>query len=359
MTQRAEVVLSGEEREVLERWARRPTSAQALALRCRIVLAAAEGRSSTEIAADLGCNPNTVGRWRGRFARRRLDGLHDEPRPGKPRSISDEDVERVVVKTLEQQPRDATHWSTRSMASATGMSQTAVSRIWRAFGLKPHLTETFKLSPDPQFIDKVRDIVGLYLNPPDAAVVLCVDEKSQIQALDRSAPVLPLMPGVAERRTHDYVRYGTTNLYAALDVASGQVISDMTPRHRAEEFRRFLNLIDVSVPAHLQVHVVLDNSSTHKTPAIQRWLLRHPRFTLHFTPTYSSWLNLVERWFAELTTKWIKRNAHRSVKDLVASIRTWITNWNDDPKPYVWHKTADEILESLANYCQRINDSGH
>ena len=270
MPQRAEIVLSDEDREVLERWARRPNSAQALALRCRIVLAAADGEPSGEIAVRLGCNPSTVGRWRGRFARRGFDGLHDEPRPGKPRSIGDDDVERVIVKTLEEQPRDATHWSTRSMAAATGMSQTAVSRIWRAFGLKPHRTESFKLSPDPQFIDKVRDIVGLYLNPPDVAVVLCVDEKSQIQALDRSAPVLPLMPGVPERQTHDYVRNGTTNLYAALDVASGQVISDMTPRHRAEEFRRFLNLIDSSVPAHLDVHVVLDNSRTHKTPSIQR-----------------------------------------------------------------------------------------
>jgi transposase len=359
MGQLAEVVLSSEERETLERWARRPSSAQALALRCRIVLAAAEGRASKEIAAELRCNHNTVSKWRGRFARRRLDGLHDEPRPGKPRTITDDDVERVIVKTLEEQPANATHWSTRSMAAATGMSQTAVSRIWRAFGLKPHQSESFKLSPDPQFIDKVRDIVGLYLNPPEAAVVLCVDEKAQIQALDRSAPVLPLMPGVPERRTHDYVRNGTTNLYAALDVASGQVINDMTPRHRAEEFRRFLNLIDSSVPDGLEVHVVLDNSSTHKAPTIQRWLLRHPRFTFHFTPTSSSWLNLVERWFAELTTKSIKRGSHRSVRELVASIRTWITNWNDDPKPYVWHKTADEILDSLAAYCQRINASGH
>jgi transposase len=359
MPQRADVVLSDREREVLERWARRPKSAQALALRCRIVLAAADGEASKEIAARLGCNRSTVGRWRGRFAERGLDGLHDEPRPGKPRSISDDDVERVIVKTLEEQPAGATHWSTRSMAHATGMSQTAVSRIWRAFGLKPHQSEAFKLSPDPQFIDKVRDIVGLYLNPPEAAVVLCVDEKSQIQALDRTAPVLPLMPGVAERRTHDYVRNGTTNLYAALDVASGQVIADMNPRHRAEEFRRFLKLIDRSVPAALHVHVVLDNSSTHKTPQIQRWLVRHPRFTLHFTPTYSSWLNLVERWFAELTNKWIKRSAHRSARDLVASIRTWITGWNEDPRPYVWHKTADEILDSLAAYCQRINDSYH
>jgi transposase len=359
MAQRVEVVLTGEEREVLERWARRPTSAQALALRCRIVLAAAEGRPSQAIAAELGCNADTVGRWRGRFARRGLDGLHDEPRPGKPRTISDEDVERVIVKTLEEQPANATHWSTRSMAAATGMSQSAISRIWRAFGLKPHQTEAFKLSPDPQFIDKVRDIVGLYLNPPEAAVVLCVDEKAQIQALDRSAPVLPLLPGVVERRSHDYVRNGTTNLYAALDLASGKVIAEMTPRHRAEEFRRFLNLIDKSVPAHLDVHLVLDNSSTHKTPSIQRWLVRHPRFRLHFTPTYSSWLNLVERWFAELTTKWIKRGTHRSVRDLVASIRTWIANWNDDPKPYVWHKTADQILDSLAAYCQRINASRH
>ena len=356
---RVEVTLTEEEREVLERWARRPKSAQALALRCRIVLAAANGEHSNDIAARLGCSASTVGRWRGRFARLGLDGLHDEPRPGQPRKITDDAVERVIVKTLEEQPPNATHWSTRSMAAATGLNQTAISRIWRAFGLKPHQAETFKLSPDPQFIDKVRDIVGLYLNPPDAAVVLCVDEKSQIQALDRTAPVLPLMAGVPERRTHDYVRNGTTNLYAALNVASGQVIADMTPRHRAEEFRRFLNLIDTSVPEGFEVHLVLDNSSTHKTPSIQRWLVRHPRFHLHFTPTYSSWLNLVERWFAELTTKWIKRGTHRSVRELVRSIRTWITNWNDDPKPFVWHKSADEILESLASYCQRISDSGH
>jgi len=353
------VVLSEEERATLERWARRPKSAQALASRCRIVLACAEGETNTAIAGRLGCNPATVGKWRSRFAERRLDGLHDEPRPGKPRTIGDREVERVIVKTLEETPRDATHWSTRSMAKATGMSQSAVSRIWRAFGLKPHLTESFKLSPDPLFIDKVRDIVGLYLNPPEAAVVLCVDEKSQIQALDRTAPVLPLMPGTPERRTHDYRRYGTTNLYAALDLASGNVIADLSARHRAEEFRRFLNVIDATVPAQLDVHVVIDNSSTHKTPAIQRWLLRHPRFTFHFTPTYASWLNLVERWFAELTSKWLRRGTHRSVKELVASIRTWITNWNDEPRPFVWHKSADEILDNLASYCARISDSGH
>jgi transposase len=355
----ARVVLSEDERETLERWARRPKSAQALALRCRIVLAAAEDETNTGIADRLGCNPATVGKWRTRFVERRLDGLHDEPRPGKPRTIGDQEVERVIVKTLEETPADATHWSTRSLAQATGMSQSAISRIWRAFGLKPHLTESFKLSPDPQFIDKVRDIVGLYLNPPDAAVVLCVDEKSQIQALDRTAPILPLLPGTPERRTHDYRRYGTTNLYAALDVASGNVIADLTARHRAAEFRRFLNQIDKTVPAQLDVHVIVDNSSTHKTAAIQRWLLRHPRFTFHYTPSYSSWLNLVERWFAELTSKWLRRGTHRSVKELVASIRTWITNWNDDPRPFVWHKTADEILTNLAAYCSRISDSGH
>ena len=355
----AAVVLTDDERDTLERWARRHTTAQALATRCRIVLACAEGGSNGEVARRLGLHRDTVRKWRTRFAAQRLDGLHDEPRPGKPRTIGDDDIEAVIVTTLEQTPPNATHWSTRSMAAATGMSQTAVSKIWRAFGLKPHKVEDFKLSPDPLFIDKVRDIVGLYLNPPDAAVVLCVDEKTQVQALDRTAPILPLIPGTPERRTHDYKRNGTTNLYAALDVASGQVIADMTSRHRAEEFRRFLNLIDKSVPEHLDVHVVLDNVSTHKTPSIQRWLLRHPRFTLHFTPTYSSWLNLVERWFAELTTKWLKRGTHHSTKDLVASIRTWITNWNDEPKPYIWHKTADEILDSLANYCRRISDSGH
>ena len=277
-----EVLLTDDERETLERWARRPKSAQALAFRCRIVLAAAGGESNMAIAARLGCSRTTVVKWCSHFAERRLDGLHDEPRPGKPRTIEDEDVERVIVKTLEETPKDATHWSTRSMAKATGMSQPAVSRIWKAFGLKPHLVDDFKLSPDPQFIDKVKDVVGLYLNPPDAAVVLCVDEKTEVQAPDRTAPVLPLMLGVPERHTHDYKRAGTTNVYAALDVASGNVIADITPRQGAEEFRRFLNVIDKSVPTHLVVHLILDNSSTHKTPAIQRWLVRHPRFTLHF-----------------------------------------------------------------------------
>jgi len=353
------VVLSDEERETLERWARRPTSAQALALRCRIVLECAKGGHVVEVAERLGLARGTVGKWRRRFLAERLDGLHDEPRPGAPRTISDDDVEAVIVKTLEETPRDATHWSTRSMAKATGMSQSAVSRIWRAFGLKPHLVDTFKLSPDPQFVDKVRDIVGLYVNPPEGALVLCVDEKSQIQALDRTAPVLPLRPGLPERRTHDYVRHGTTNLYAALDVASGMVIADMTERHRAQEFQRFLNLINRTVPEDLEVHLVVDNSSTHKTPSIHRWLLRHPRFHLHFTPTYSSWLNLVERWFAELTNKWLRRGTHRSTKELEVAIGNWIDHWNEEPTPFVWHKSADEILGTLATYCQRISDSHH
>jgi transposase len=352
-------VLSDEERETLERWARRPNSAQALALRCRVVLACAEGATNNEVASRLGVNQATVCKWRGRFVTRRLDGLADEPRPGAARKITDEDVERVVVKTLEETPTDATHWSTRSMAKTTGMSQSAISRIWRAFGLKPHLTESFKLSPDPQFIDKVRDVVGLYVNPPEGALVLCVDEKSQIQALDRTAPVLPLRPGTPERRTHDYVRNGTTNLYAALDVASGKVITDLTAKHRAIEFRKFLNLVNRNVPADLDVHVIVDNSSTHKTPEIHRWLVRHPHFTLHFTPTYSSWLNLVERWFAELTEKWLRRGTHRSTKELQNAIRQWVETWNNNPRPFIWHKTADEILETLAAYCERTSDSGH
>jgi transposase len=354
-----QIVLSDDERQTLERWAQRRSSSQALALRCRIVLACAEGLSNVEAGARLGVHQATVAKWRRRFATRRLEGLADEPRPGVPRSITDEQVEQVIVKTLEETPTDATHWSTRQMARATGMSQTAVSRIWRAFGLKPHLVETWKLSTDPQFIDKVRDVVGLYLNPPEAAVVLCVDEKSQIQALDRTAPVLPLMPGSPQRRSHDYTRHGTTNLYAALNLASGLVISQMTPRHRAAEFKRFLARVDEAVPAELDVHVICDNSSTHKTPAIRRWLAVHPRFHLHFTPTYSSWLNLVERWFSELTSKWLKRGSHRSVPELTRSIQSWIDTWNDDPRPFVWTKTADEILDSIARYLQPISNSGH
>jgi transposase len=355
----APIMLTDDERQTLQRWARRPTSGQALALRCRIVLACAEGLSNVEVGSRLGVHEKTAGKWRARFLKRRLEGLVDEPRPGVPRTITDAQVEQVITKTLEETPTDATHWSTRSMARATGMSQTAISRIWRAFGLKPHLDEAWKLSTDPQFIDKVRDVVGLYLNPPEAAVVLCVDEKSSVQALDRTAPVLPLLPATPQRRSHDYTRHGTTNLYAALNVASGKVISQLTPRHRAIEFKRFLARIDKAVPAELDVHVICDNSSTHYTADIRRWLLRHPRFHLHFTPTYSSWLNLVERWFAELTSKWLKRGTHRSVAELTASIQAWIDTWNENPRPFVWTKTADRILDNIAGYLQRTSNSGH
>jgi transposase len=353
------IELSDDERVQLESWARRRTSAQALALRSRIVLLAAEGFNNTEIAERLGVHRPIVRKWRGRFAQHRLDGLTDEPRPGQPRKITDEKVEEVIVKTLETAPRDATHWSTRSMAREVGLTQTAVHRIWKAFGLQPHRAETWKLSRDPQFIDKVRDVVGLYLNPPERAVVLCVDEKSQIQALDRTAPILPMLPGTPERATHDYKRAGTSSLYAALDLTTGKVIGRLHSRHRAIEFKQFLATLDREVPDELAVHLVLDNSSTHKTPAIQRWLAAHPRFVLHFTPTSSSWLNLVERWFAELTTKKLRRGAHRSTRDLNADIRAWINTWNENPRPFVWTKTADQILDSIARYCNRINESRH
>jgi transposase len=353
------VELTDDERARLEVWTRRRTSAQALALRSRIVLLAAEGLNNTEIAGRLGVHRNVAGKWRSRFVEHRLDGLTDEPRPGRPRTVSDAQVEEVIVKTLETTPRDATHWSTRSMAKEVGLTQSAVQRIWKAFGLQPHRQQTWKLSKDPQFIDKVRDVVGLYLDPPERAVVLGVDEKSQIQALDRTAPILPMLPGTPRRATHDYKRAGTSSLYAALDLATGKVIGRLHSRHRAIEFKQFLQTLDREVPDQLAVHLVLDNSSTHKTPAIQRWLAAHPRFAVHFTPTSSSWLNLVERWFAELTTKKLRRGTHHSVRQLNDDIRAWIETWNDTPRPFVWTKTADEILDSIARYCQRINESRH
>src|SRR5271154_5401596 len=344
----ADVDLQAGDRVVLEGWAQRPKTAQALAMRARIVLKAADWVSATETASEMKFCLQTVGKWRKRFAEQGVDGLLDEPRPGQPRKVTDADVERVLTLTLESKPVDATHWSTRTMAKAAGINQTAISRIWRAFALAPHRSESFKLSKDPLFIDKVRDIVGLYMNPPERALVLCVDEKSQIQALERTAPLLPIRPGQAERRTHDYLRHGTTSLFAALDTKTGKVISQLQRRHRSVEFRKFLDTIEASVPPELGVHLVMDNYGTHKTPMIRRWLVRHPRFQLHFTPTGSSWLNLVERWFSELTTKKIKRGAHRSVPELERDIRAWIATWNENPRPYVWVKTADEILASLA-----------
>jgi transposase len=354
-----ELVLTTDERDTLERWVRRPTTAQALAQRARMILACAEGRPNGHVARRERVTRQTVGRWRARFITKRLDGLLDEPRPGAPRQITDEAVERVVRWTLETKPREATHWSTRAMAARSGLSQSAVSRIWRAFALQPHRVETFKLSKDPLFIEKVRDIVGLYLHPPDRALVLCVDEKAQIQALDRTQPVLPMRPGQVERRTHDYTRHGTTTLFAALNAKSGKVISEFHRRQRAREFRKFLDTIHGRVPATLDVHLILDNSSTHKTAAIHRWLVRHPRFHLHFTPTGSSWINLVERWFAALTEKQLRRGVHRSTRDLETAIRHYVEFTNGLAKPFVWTKTADQILDSVARFCHRISNSGH
>jgi transposase len=351
--------LAAEERERLESWARRPTSAQALAQRARIVLECAAGNPNSVAAGKLGITSQTVGKWRQRFLDRRLDGLLDEPRPGAPRQVGDAQIERVVRLTLESTPVDATHWSTRAMAKRSGLSQSTISRLWRAFGLQPHRVEGFKLSKDPLFIEKVRDIVGLYLNPPDKALVLCVDEKAQIQALDRSQPLLPMRPGQAERRTPDYLRHGTTNLFAALNVKTGAVIGQFHRRHRAVEFRRFLETIDAAVPGALELHLILDNYGTHKTAAIKRWLLRHPRFHLHFTPTGASWLNLVERLFALLTEKQLRRGVHRSTRELEDAIRVYLDHHNRNAKPFIWTKSADEILESVARFCKRISDSGH
>lgn len=352
-------VVTPAQRESLEQWARRPTSAQSLALRARILLRLADGHSSSAVARYFRVHIQTVSKWRERFSARGVDGLLDEPRPGQPRKITDAKVEAVIARTLESKPIHATHWSTRAMAQATGMNQTAISRIWRAFALQPHRSETFKLSRDPLFIDKVRDIVGLYLHPPDHALVVCVDEKSQIQALERTAPVLPMRPGQAERRGHDYLRHGTTTLFAALDAKTGKVIGELHRRHRSTEFRKFLNTIEANLPADLDVHLILDNYGTHKTSPIQRWLLKRPRFHVHFTPTSASWLNLVERWFAALTEKQIRRGSFRSTRELETAIRAFLNHHNRHPQPFVWTKSADAILDAIARYCRRINDSGH
>lgn len=353
------LTLTQQEQETLERWARRPKSAQALAQRARMILACAEGCNNTVVAARLKLTMQTVGKWRSRFVNKRLDGLLDEPRPGTPLRLSDAEVERVLAMTLESTPKDATHWSTRSMAHACGLSHTSVRRIWRAFALAPHRSETFKLSKDPLFIEKVRDIVGLYLNPPTKALVLCVDEKAQIQALDRSQPVLPMRPGQSERRSHDYTRHGTTSLFAALELKSGRIIGQLHRRHRSVEFRKFLDRIDQAVPESLDVHLILDNYGTHKSPTIQRWLLKRPRFHLHFTPTGASWINLVERWFALLTEKQIRRGIFRSTRELETTIRDYVQIYNNHPKPFIWTKTADEILASLARFCKRTLIPGH
>ncbi len=322
------------------------------------MLACAEGdRTQAEIAAELGCNPVTVSKWRNRFAAGRLDGLVDAPRPGAQRTIGDDVIEAIVVETLETAPPDATHWSTRSLAAKHGISHQTVAEIWRAFGLKPWRQDSFKVSPDPELVEKIRDLVALYMNPPVAAAVFALDEKPQIQALDRTAPTLPMLPTTPQRATHDYERNGTCDLFAALDMATGSVITDIRKSHTSADFIAFLNKVNRQVPKDLDVHVILDNLSTHKTPAVHAWLLRHRRFQFHFTPTYGSWMNMVERWFSALTTKKLQRSAHRSVKELAADIEAWVANWNENPTPFVWHKSAEQILERIAGYCAAVNEA--
>src|SRR5262245_7371855 len=350
------LILTDDERVRLESLAHRSRTAPHLARRARIILACAVGHDNKVVAKRLRMSQVTVCKWRGRFIRERLDGLYDEPRPGAPRQITDQQIEQVIVRTLEEMPRGATHWSGRDMAKASGLGRTTIQEIWRAFGLQPHRSESFKQSNDPLLIEKVRDIVGLYLNPPDRAVLFCVDEKSQIPALDRTQPLLPMRPGQVERRTHDYKRHGTTTLFAALNVATSKVITQFHRRHRSIEFRQFLDAVDAAVPKKLDVHLIMDNYGTHKTALIRNWLAKRPRFHVHFTPTYGSWLNLVERWFAELTNKQLRRGAHRSVAQLEAAIRQFIDAHQSDPKPFMWTKTADEILESMARFAQRTLD---
>jgi transposase len=346
------------DRQKLELLARRPKTAQRVALRSKIVLQAAQGHSNSEIAQRLGVTGVTVGKWRERYRLQGMEGLADEPRPGTPRKITDAQVEAAVTRTLESVPQAATHWSTRSLAQQVGLSQSAIVRIWHSFGLQPHRSGTFKLSTDPFLVEKVRDIVGLYLNPPEHALVLSVDEKSQVQALDRTQPILPLRPGLPEQRTSDYERHGTTSLFAALDIATGKVIGECHRRHRHQEFLKFMDLVDAQLPGTSEeVHLVLDNYGTHKTPQVIRWFARHPRYHLHFTPTSGSWVNQVERWFAEITEKRIRRGSFPSVRSLEQAIREYLEHHNQNPKPFVWTADADLILGKIQRLCERISNS--
>ena len=350
---RLTVRLVGDERDELERLTRRARTNRHLALRAKLVLASADGASDRAVAEAHHVNPKTVATWRKRFCERRFEGLYDEPRPGAPRTIDDAQVEKIVVETLETTPRAATHWSTRKMAEKAGIGRSSVSRIWRAHGLKPHVVRGFKLSNDPQFIEKVRDIVGLYMNPPDNALVFAFDEKPQIQALERAQPILPMDIGMPERQTHNYIRHGTLDLFAALNIASGEVIAKTKNRHRAKEFVAFLKHMDATVESDLDVHVILDNLSAHKAAPVKRWLLRNPRFHLHFTPTYSSWLNLVERFFALVTDEALRRGSHTSIPQLRKAIYDYVDMHNAKGKPFVWSKTADEILDKIREFGER------
>src|SRR6201989_1081260 len=351
--------ISEEDRSKLSLIARRPKSGQAMAMRARIVLHCEQGMSNSGVARKLHITGATVGKWRERFREFGLDGLLDEPRVGAARKISDEQIEEVVTKTLEAMPANGTHWSTRLMAQETGLSQNAIVRIWHAFGLQPHRVENFKFSKDPQFVEKVRDIVGLYLNPPDRAIVLCVDEKSQVQALNRTEPILPLAPGIPARQSHDYERHGVTSLFAAMDVASGVTISNCYRRHRHQEFLLFLHEIDHNLPAGLDVHLVMDNYGTHKVAKVRNWLARHPRYHFHFTPTSASWLNLVERLFAEVTERCVRRGSHTAVRVLEKAMLDYLDQRNRHPKPFTWTADADLILGKVERLCKRIYRSGH
>jgi len=353
------LTLTEDERRTLEQWARRPTTAQRLAVRSRVVLACADGLPNRTVAAHVHVSTNSVGKWRERFRVRRLEGLVDEPRPGAPRSVTDDMVVDLITRTLEGPPAHATQWSTRSMAETVEFSKATISRIWQTFGLQTHRVDTFKLSADPQFVEKVRDIVGLYLNPPDHALVLCLDEKSQVQALDRTRPLLPMRPGLPAQQTHDYIRHGTTSLFAALNVATGRVIGECHQRHRHQEFLKFLKRLDAQLPPTGDVHIIMDNYGTHKVPKVIRWFLRHPRYHLHFTPTSASWMNQVERFFAKITTQRIRRGTFENVRALETAIERYLTHHNDHCKPFVWTATADAIFDKVKRFCQRTSETRH